>query len=151
MLSPLRMPFRHARVAGHLQLHIIEQAGGICMSVCGRNCERVATRAHLLEPRFAKSPFRKGAGRIATRISNQRFQRCILIPNGCGASRWMFVQRVYLHDRFNSPVRYEPERGDQNIQQQGNPRPHERKRYRQAVNQQRSLAFQIFANRLGQP
>ena len=27
MLSPLRMPFRHARVAGYLQLHIIEQVG----------------------------------------------------------------------------------------------------------------------------
>jgi len=40
MLSPLRMPFRHARVAGHLQVRIIEQEGGICMSVCGRNCER---------------------------------------------------------------------------------------------------------------
>ena len=35
MLSPLRMPFRHARVARHLQLRIIEQAGGICMTVCG--------------------------------------------------------------------------------------------------------------------
>jgi hypothetical protein len=25
--SPLRLPFRHARVAGHLQVHIIEQTG----------------------------------------------------------------------------------------------------------------------------
>ena len=29
MLSPLRMPFRHARVGDYLQLRIIEQAGGI--------------------------------------------------------------------------------------------------------------------------
>ncbi len=31
-LSPLRLPFRHARVAGHVQLSIIEQAGGIYTS-----------------------------------------------------------------------------------------------------------------------
>jgi len=32
-LSPLRLPFRHARVAGYLQLSIIEQAGEIYTSV----------------------------------------------------------------------------------------------------------------------
>jgi hypothetical protein len=41
MLSPLRMPFRHARVAGYLQLRMIEQAGEICMSVRRRNRERL--------------------------------------------------------------------------------------------------------------
>jgi hypothetical protein len=33
MLSPLRMPFRHARTAGHLQLRIINQAQRIYTSV----------------------------------------------------------------------------------------------------------------------
>jgi len=35
MLSPLRMPFRHARVASHLQLRMIEQAGEIVKELCG--------------------------------------------------------------------------------------------------------------------
>jgi len=44
MLSPLRMPFRHARVADHLQPRIIEQVRGICMSVCAPDLEKCALR-----------------------------------------------------------------------------------------------------------
>jgi hypothetical protein len=41
-LSPLRMPFRHARVAVRLPLRIIEQAAGICMRVCGETWRAAA-------------------------------------------------------------------------------------------------------------
>ena len=34
-LSPLRLPFRHARVAGHLKLSIIKEPSGIYTSVSG--------------------------------------------------------------------------------------------------------------------
>jgi hypothetical protein len=39
-LSPLRMPFRHARVAARLQFPIIEQAAQIYTSDCGVEASR---------------------------------------------------------------------------------------------------------------
>src|SRR5258708_22674319 len=58
MLSPLRMPFRHARVAGHLQLRIIEQAGGIFHQRIFRascNCLDVVT-VEVMTPPFGSRP-----------------------------------------------------------------------------------------------
>jgi len=58
MLSPLRMPFRHARVAGHLQLRIIEQADGIFHQIIFRascNCLDVVT-VEAITPPFGSSP-----------------------------------------------------------------------------------------------